>query len=418
MTSAEAAAPGPRRKGGRAFKIVIGIAVAVALLWTGGWFAASRYVGSKINAIEARANAEGATLSCGNPSIGGFPFRFDVTCMPVAASCPAKEASIDLAGFEVVALAYNPNRALFAAKGPLAVKGPEGASLDANWTSLQSSLSLGLSGLNRYSLVADGLDARIAAPTRLPAGVPLSADHAEFHVLRDGDAPGFLDVAASVSRLSAALPGRPALPVIDGDVTAIVPEALVRAEHDVAAAWVASGQPVRIEQLNATIGGVATQLSGEVTPAADGLLNGSLTVRLDQLDKLPDLVEGLKPGSGAKVKQMIGLVSALLRPVTVDGRSWREAKVTIASGKLMLGFIPLGTLPRIGHQLEAPAAEGPAVAEAAPTGPAAAIAPGGEAAGKSLSAMAQPKTTEAATPTGTAAAALPEAVVKRCAVSS
>ncbi|MCX5477543.1 DUF2125 domain-containing protein [Kaistia geumhonensis] len=409
----------PKARGRRRFRIVVGVVVALALLWTAGWFGLSHYLGGKIDALEARAAAEGATLSCGGRSIGGFPFRIDVTCMPVAAACPAEDVSIDLAGFEALGLVYNPGHALFAAKGPMTLKGPGGASLDANWTSLQSSLRLGLSGLKRYSLVADGLDARIAAPALMDGAVPLSAEHAELHLMpEDG---GLLDIALSVTRLTAAPPGRPSLPAIDADIAAAVPEAMARARNgeDAAAAWIASGQPIRIDRLLTTIGGASADISGALTPGADGLLNGRLTVRLDQIEKLPDVVDGLKPGSGDKARQMIGLVSALLKPVTVDGRTWREATVTIASGRASLGFIPLGTLPRIGPApLEPvappppasaePAPTGP-VASAEPTGPAAAIAPGGETAGRSLGEMSSPE------PAIEAPAMM---ALKRCAVSS
>ncbi|MBN9432728.1 MAG: DUF2125 domain-containing protein [Bosea sp.] len=420
QTSPSGAPPAARPRGRRRFRIVIGVVVALALIWTAGWFGLSHYLGGKIDALEARAAAEGATLSCGGRSIGGFPFRIDVTCMPVAAACPAEEVSVDLAGFEALGLVYNPGHALFAAKGPMTVKGPGGASLDANWTSLQSSLRLGFSGLKRYSLVADGLDARIAAPSRMTGAVPLSAEHAEFHVMPEGG--GLMDVALSVTRLTAAPPGRPSLPAIDADIAAAVPEVLARSRNgeDAAAAWVASGQPIRIDRMLTTIGGASADITGTLAPGADGLLNGKLTVRLDQLEKLPEVIDSLKPGSGDKARQMIGLVSALLRPVTVDGRTWREASVTINSGRASMGFIPLGTLPRIGpaplEPVAPPAAgaePGP-VANAEPTGPSAAIAPGGETAGRSLDAMSSP-----APAIETPAIEAPAMVaLKRCAVSS
>ncbi len=426
MSSVTETGPAPARpgKGRRRFQILVGVVVALALLWTGGWFALRHYVGGKLDALEARAGAEGAVLSCGDRSIGGFPFRFDVTCMPLAASCPAEAVSLDLAGIEAVGMAYNPNRALFAAKGPLALKAPGGASVDANWTSLQSSIRLGLSGLSRYSLVTDGFDATIAAPSKLAAPLPLRAQHGEFHVVPDPAGPEMLDVFLSLDQFTAMVPGRPSLPPIDTDIALAVPATVVMEHGDRAMAWVASGKPVRIDQLDTTIGGVSASITGEVTPATDGLLNGRLIVRLDQLEKLPDVLETLRPGSGAKAKQMIGLVSALLRPVTVDGKTWREATVTIASGRAMLGFIPLGTLPRIGPApLVPPPALPPAlpdatgpVASAEPPAPpaadpSAAIAPGAEASGKPLNA-------EPAAPAAETAPIVPATIVKRCALTS
>lgn len=408
-------------KGRRRFQILILVVLALAVLWTAGWFALRHYVGGRIDGFEARAAAEGAVLSCGDRSIGGFPFRFDVTCIPVAASCPAEAISLDLAGLEAIGLAYNPGHAIFAAKGPLAIKAPDGASIDANWTSLQSSIRLGFSGLKRYSLVADGFDATLADPRRAPAPIPLRAQHAEFHAVPDPAGADMLDLFLSLDQFTATLPGRPTLPSIDSDIAAAVPAVLVMQHGDTAEHWIASGKPIRIDRLDTTIAGVAASVTGEVTPAADGLLNGHLVVRLDQIDKLPDLVETLKPGSGQKARQMIGLVSALLRPVTVDGKTWREATVTIANGRAMLGFIPLGTLPRIGPAPYVPPAEPPALppaepettgpvasAEPAPEPPAAAVPPPAGATGASAGAPATREPEIAAEP----------AHVKRCAVTS
>ncbi|MBZ9937350.1 DUF2125 domain-containing protein [Mesorhizobium sp. BR1-1-16] len=433
MSSATDTGPAPATpgKGRRRFQILIVAVLAIAVLWTGGWFGLRHYVGGKLDVLEARASAEGAVLTCGDRSIGGFPFRFDVTCMPLAAACPAEAVSLALAGIEAIGMAYNPNRALFAAKGPLALQAPGGARLDANWTSLQSSIRMGLGGLklggsgfgglSRYSLVADGFDATLADPSRLAAPIPLRAHHGEFHVLPDQAGADMVDLFLSLDQFTALIPGRPALPPVDTDIAVAVPAMLVTAHGDRAAAWVASGKPVRIDQLDTTIGGVASSITGELTPAADGLLNGRLTVRLDQLDHLPDLVETLKPGSGARARQMIGLVSALLRPVTVDGKTWREATVTVASGRAMLGFIPLGTLPRIGPEplVQPPAStfpaplpdtsEAPKPVAPAPTppvasaDPSAVIAPGGESAGKPLNPQPGVMTT---------------APVKRCAITS
>ncbi|SHF51919.1 hypothetical protein SAMN02745157_2284 [Kaistia soli DSM 19436] len=423
MSSATDTRPAPTRpgRGRRRFQILLVFIIAIALLWTAGWFGLRHYVSGKLDALEARAGAEGAVLTCGNRSIGGFPFRFDVTCMPIAAACPAEAVSLDIAGIEAIGMAYNPNRAIFAAKGPLALKAPGGASVDANWTSLQSSIRMGFSGLSRYSLVTDGFDATLADPSRLAAPIPLRAQHGEFHVLPDQAGADMLDVFLSLDQFTAFIPGRPVLPPVDTDMAVAVPTSVVMAHGDRAAAWIASGEPIRIDQLDTTIGGVASSITGELTPATDGLLNGRLTVRLDQLDRLPDLLETLKPGSGAKARQMIGLVSALLRPVTVDGKTWREATVTVASGRAMLGFIPLGVLPRIGPEpvvqppvsalplplpdtstAEEPAAPAPS-APAASANPSAAIAPGGESAGKPLN------------PQPNAATRSP---IKRCAIAS
>ena len=388
----------PAQRPGRAkrrFQILVGVVVAIALLWTGAWFAARHYVAGKIAAIEARAEAEGATLACSEQGISGFPFRIAVTCTKLAASCPAEEAGIDLAGIEATALIYNPGHALLAAKGPLALKGPDGIALDADWTQLQSSLRLGFSGLKRYSLVTDAFAASLAAPGRLDAPLAVRADHAELHLVPDPADDGFVDLFTSFANGTVTMPGQPALPPVTADIEVDLPRAVVLAGGDRLAAWIASGQPIHLRRLVVDLAGFSAALAGDATIGADGLLTGDFTVRLTALDRLPDLVEQIRPGSRDRVARMIAPLSMMLKPVSADGRDWREARIRVDRGRATMGFIPLGRIPPLGHGNAPMAAadDAPAVAAAAPPAepaPPAAPAPSPEMAAASPAAPAAP----------------------------
>lgn len=347
MTVSEAGGPAKRRRGGLGFKILIGVAIALALLWTGGWFAIRHYVAGKIDAVVARAEAEGASLSCGAQSLSGFPFRLAVTCTPIEAACPAEDASLSLAGVEAMGLVYNPGHMLFDAKGPMTMTGPDGITASANWSALQSSLRVGFSGLKRYSIVSDGLDASLTAPSRLTGPVAFKADHAELHLVPDPDTAGMIDVFTTVENGVTTLPGRPAVPPATSNVAIGVPEAVLKERNDPVAAWIASGQPVRIHRAEIDVAGFALALAGDATIDAAGLISGTFTVRLSALDALPALVDRFRPGSGEKVARLIGPISAFLRPVDADGKTWREAKITVQRGRVVLGFIPLGQIPSL-----------------------------------------------------------------------
>lgn len=347
MTVSAAGGPTKRRRGGRGFKILIGVAIALALLWTGGWFAVRHYVAGKIETVVARAEAEGASLSCGAQSLSGFPFRLGITCTPLEAACPAEDASLSLAGVEAMGLVYNPGHLLFDAKGPLTLSGPDGTSASANWSALQSSLRMGFSGLKRYSIVSDGLDASLSAPGRLAGPVAFKADHAELHLVPDPDTAGMIDIFTTVENGVTTLPGRPAVPPATSNVAIGVPEAVLKQRNDPVAAWIASGQPVRIHRAEIDVAGLSLALAGDATIDTAGLISGTFTVRLSALDALPALVDRFRPGSGEKVARLIGPISAFLRPVDADGKTWREAKITVQRGRAVLGFIPLGQIPSL-----------------------------------------------------------------------
>ncbi|MCX5514275.1 hypothetical protein C3941_14465 [Kaistia algarum] len=419
------AAPAPRKKTKRRFQILIGIVIAIVVLWTGGWFAARHYVAGKIAAIEARAADEGATLSCGDQSLSGFPFRLGITCTPVAASCPAEDLSVDLAGIEAMGLLYNPGHALFAAKGPLALKARHGNQVTANWTSLESSVRIGFSGLKRYSLVADGLDAALDAPSRVAGTVTLKADHAELHLVPDPDTAGMIDLFTTVQNGLASVPGRPELPPVTSNVAIGLPESVLKQRDNPVAAWIASGQPIRIYRAEIDVAGLSTALAGDATIDGNGMLSGDFTVRLSALDRLPDLVERFHPGSRERLTRLIGPVSAFLRPVNADGKDWREARITVRAGRATLGFIPLGQIPSLlrGQPVALPGAPAPSSDQVAEV-PAPAIQPATPAAEAAPPAA---DTSPAPAPSGPSAnkaaldavqeiaAAVPR--VKRCAVN-
>jgi len=413
MTAPAATEP-TRRRTKRRFQILIGLVVFIALLWTAGWFGVRHFVAGQVDRIEARATEEGATLACGDRSLSGFPFRLGVTCTPLAASCPAEEASFELAGLEAIGLVYNPGHVLFAAKGPMRANGPDGTSVDANWSSLESSLRVGISGLRRYSLVSDDLDATLAAPQRLGGPIAVKAAHAEFHLVPDPDDAGTIDVFTALDQFTATIPGQPVLPPVSQRMQIGVPETVLRASGDPVEAWLLSGQPIRIHQFEVSLAGFAAAISGDASVDANGLLSGQFIVRVSALDALPALADRIRPGSGARIAQLIGPISAFLRPVTVDGATWREVPVTVRNGRAAVGFIPLGRIPPLGERGVPPAAlpsEPPPAPEPTLPAPPAAEAP------------AEPPVAAApAAPAGDAIAAVSEMAesfhrTRRCAIN-
>lgn len=332
----------------RKFQYVIAGAVLFCALWAGGWFWANHIASERIAALKADFVAEGGVIGCNTESLGGFPFKFSLNCTPASLELPPRGIAASVGGLEAIALLYNPGHVLTSIQGPLNLKAPGDLGVQANWSSLQTSVRVGTSRLKRFSTVADDLTTTITAPAnpRLPNA--MRAKHAELHLLQnDADATA-LDLAGTVDGFAATIPGAPQLPDLSAKLYAILPGALpeLRDGHvDPLPAWLDAGGQVKLGQLSLDVGGFLANASGDITVARDGVISGKVAIRVDQLERLPDLAETIHPGSRNQVAQILGPLSAFLKPVQVDGKTWRETTLTIKNGKVSAGFIPLGRLP-------------------------------------------------------------------------
>ncbi|WEK50621.1 MAG: DUF2125 domain-containing protein [Candidatus Kaistia colombiensis] len=342
------------RSARRKFQFVIAAAVLLCAIWAGGWFWANRIATERIAAIKADFVAAGGVLGCNAESLGGFPFKFTLDCAPASLELPSKGLSANVGALEAIALIYNPGHVLASVQGPLALKAPGDLGVEANWSSLQTSVRVGTSRLKRFSAVADDLTTTINAPSnpRLPTAA--RAKHAELHLLQNDSDATALDLAGTVDNFAATIPGAPPLPDLSAKLYAILPGALpeLRDGHvDPLPAWLAAGGQVKLDQLSIEIGGFLAMASGDLSVARDGVVSGKVAIRVDQLDRLPDIAETIHPGSRDQVAQILGPLSAFLKPVEVGGKTWRETTLTIKNGKVSAGFIPLGRLPplKLGH---------------------------------------------------------------------
>lgn len=164
------------------------VVLAVAGLWTAGWFYAA---GEVRTALVAQGNADAdSRLSCGTLDITGFPFRFDIAC--AEASIVDGDVTVTVAGLRASVLAYSPTHAVLSARAPLTLvdaftgsrRRIDFASAEASARLVTDDILKGLGGegwrLARASLVADGvsLTDTLAGETLLA-----SAGHLEAHLV-------------------------------------------------------------------------------------------------------------------------------------------------------------------------------------------------------------------------------------------
>ncbi|MEN3931631.1 DUF2125 domain-containing protein [Microvirga sp. W0021] len=147
--------------------------------WCGGWF----YMRGKVE--EATQNfltveaMRGRVWDCPNRTIGGFPFRFEVSCESFAYT--AGNTRVTLGPTKVVTQVYNPRHMIVEATGPMEFTDGN-VSGTGNWKSLEASISgLNKGGFERIALVAEQSNVRISGLPEV-ATVEASSNNSEIHI--------------------------------------------------------------------------------------------------------------------------------------------------------------------------------------------------------------------------------------------
>ncbi len=105
-----------------------------------------------------REAASGRVYACGSESIGGYPFRIEVTCDQASAQFRNDQLPIDLkaGGLLVAAQIYDPSLLIGEFRGPLTVAATDRTPpVIVNWKLFQSSVRGTPSAPERVSLVLD-----------------------------------------------------------------------------------------------------------------------------------------------------------------------------------------------------------------------------------------------------------------------
>jgi len=158
----------------------------IAIAWSGFWLYAASQVGVQADAWRAREARAGRIYDCAKRSVGGFPFRLEITCdgasvtlKSQAAGQSATPVTAKLGRILVVAQVYDPKRVIAEFTAPATITDQGGQSFVANWKLGRASV-FGLPDVpQRASIEFDA-----PALTRVDGSmqVPLAdAGHVELH---------------------------------------------------------------------------------------------------------------------------------------------------------------------------------------------------------------------------------------------
>jgi hypothetical protein len=326
---------------------LVGVLIVLAVLWCGYWYAASKVAAMGIEKVTAAVAAHGRTAGCGTQAIAGFPLSLDVQCSD--AKLAGTDLSADLGQIGVTAPLYYPGHVEANLTAPLTLNAPGlGLAITASWSAARARADVGLDGLS-------GASAHLAALTLEQSGdsvrLPfrkVSADEAEIVA-----APGETDdyrLAVSARDVVIEPASGQKLPVLAGavDLSALkFGRSLGTDPAQAIHTWIGKGGAIDLTRLTLFLGPASVSASGPLTLAPDGLLSGTLTVRLVGLDQLPDILEGIKPGSRDRVAQFVATVSAFTKAVKTEEGEARETVLTIKDGTVSVGLIPVGKIPAV-----------------------------------------------------------------------
>lgn len=334
----------PKRSRRKYILLMAAVAVAIAG-WSAVWVYGRTVLGDELERQLAGLSRNGVDLTCGNMSIAGYPFRYEVACAGMQ-SADRAGMTASVGALNAVALIYNPMHVIFEARPPAAVSVPlSRLTGDVTWETARASLKFSQSALGEMDAVIEKPEAAIENPF---VAALVSADKAEFHARRMPAAPETLEGYLSVDALSTrSLPGfeeavdlRTQLQVEGGTpllAGAALP-ALVSAEG--------GSLPVRLVLFQATLGESKLSASGDLTLNGDGTLSGKLDVALGNANALLAKLKPLLPQQDNTVKMIDSLVKSLdAGAPEVDGVRTISLPLAIENGFARIGFLPLGRIP-------------------------------------------------------------------------
>jgi hypothetical protein len=175
----------PRRRSRWGLYIAPVLLLIAAIAWSAFWFFAASQVGVQADAWRAHEAKSGRIYDCANRSVGGFPFRLEISCdspSVTLASQTAQAANRFTAKLDqilVVAQVYDPKHVIAEFSGPAAITDQGGQSFAANWKLGRASV-FGLPDVpQRASVVFDAPTlARVDGSMQVPLA---EAGHVELH---------------------------------------------------------------------------------------------------------------------------------------------------------------------------------------------------------------------------------------------
>jgi hypothetical protein len=332
----------PRRRGLYAPFILLLIAV---IAWSGFWFYARMEAGRRLDAGAAELRKAGYEVTWERRSLGGYPFRLDVTLTRPSIRDPSGWA-LSAPRLEAEAFMHGLGHWIIAAPQGATFTRPAGGPVTVNGQLIRASLSdfdktppsFSFEGVKLTFQPAPG-----ARPFALAA-----AERVEFHLRSGpGDQGGLmfkLDKGKTqASGLFARIAGDQPVSMIWESTLTKVSGFKGRTWPQSARAWSDGGGQIDVRQAGVTAGeALLGARAGTLTVGADGRLRGSLDLNLRQA---PRALGAL--GASGVIPPETALAAAAVTAARQDEDDVARAQLTFQAGQTTLGPIAIAPAPRV-----------------------------------------------------------------------
>lgn len=328
MTSTDESKPNHRH--GLLWLVVF--AIVLFGLYSAGWF----YVAGRIKAEADQAvvalNDQGIDAACTNLQVSGYPLRLNITCDSMAYEDDAGNVAASTGSLNAVTHIYRPLVTVADLDGPLRTTAPGMAPLWLDWDRLQASVSLSWPLPRRISLTGEGLSAQTDPADDSDPVQLFSAGTGTAELSPNGRDLDYSGRFGDLEIDPGAIGGR-TLPPLDGSADATLKNgvALIGARPKSL-----RGQAMEIGKLDLSSGDAHVFVSGPISVDADGLIDASLTIRLQNPKAVAGILAAAIPEKASQIQQGFAALAMLGNEPSMPLR--------IAKGKASLGFIPLGRI--------------------------------------------------------------------------
>lgn len=326
MTSSKQSPP-KRRRG---LFWLAGLLLVAFALYSAGWFWAAGRVKSETAKAIAALNAQGIQAACTDLTVSGYPLRFNVACDGLAYQNDGRAVAATAGSINATASLLSPLWPTVDLDGPLRAIAPGVVPLWIDWDRLRATTALSWPLPARVTLTAQGLSGQTDPQDSDPVQL-FSAGDAQAELSPNGPD---LDYSGRFSDLeidAGAIGGR-AVPPLNASVRLMLKNgvALLRT-----GAKSLRGQSVRIDDLVLSSGEAAISLSGPVSVDADGLVDASLKIKLQNPKAVGAILAAAAPERKSQIEQGFSVLAML---------GDAPMPLTVVKGKATLGFIPLGKI--------------------------------------------------------------------------
>jgi hypothetical protein len=315
------------------------ILAVLALAWSGGWYWLAGWADRRIPGWLAEAAESGIEVSCAKSDIIGFPFALRIDCGETAVAERETGTNAKLAGVTGGVSVFAPATAQVALASPAHIESPllEGPA-DISWEDAEMDMGMSMSGPRDVSFDATDVLANFVLGDSDPAVAAAGASG----TLSPSDAGG-TEATLAFRDLIVSADGD-TFPPVSGSASGHVslpPRAL-------ASGRTALQTPLSANNVEVTLasGEARLQALGDVAIDAEGIVDGTVTLRIAGADALPAFIAALPPERQQIGNAIAGAIFAFGQPTTLDGEQASELVVEIERGEARIGPVEV-TLPRL-----------------------------------------------------------------------